>query len=1037
MARMVWVNNGEIERIKQEVSIRQLVEYYGVTLKKKGNDLVGLCPMHDDKEPSLVITPGKNLWHCLGACQEGGSVIDWVMKIEGISFRHAVEILKERHLPGGFVGPGGNGNGRGKDPVKIAVPPRPVKHSRARKLDCPFKSSVEKQELLNQVVDFYHETLKDSPEGLEYLQKRGLKNPEIIDCFKLGLSNRTLGYRLPEKRWKTGAEIREKLEQLGILRESGHEHFAGSLVIPIYNEEGNVVEIYGRKLNNYLREGTAYHLYLPGPHRGVWNFSCLAAGKEIILCEALIDALTFWCYGFRNVTASYGVNGFTKEHLDAFKRFGTRRVLIAYDRDDAGDKAAENLAQKLVAEGIDIECFRVMFPWGMDANQYSRQINSDNDDVQKALQQLVSNAHPMAKTVKVPNCSYSLQVTSDVKGKGKDKDKEKEKENKTAKHENKNIPVFPPAPQCDIAAEIKTEEVIIPLNDRRWRIRGLGKNMSYELLKVNVLVSMADKFHVDTLDLYSARQRVTFIKQAAVELEENEDVIKKDLGKVLLKIEDLQDEQIKQTLAPKKKEIVMNEKEQQEALALLKAPDLLERIVRDFEKCGVVGEKTNKLVGYLAAVSRKLDNPLAILIQSSSAAGKTWLMESVLAFVPEEEKIKYSAMTGQSLFYMGESNLKHKILAIVEEEGAERTRYALKLLQSEGELSIASTGKDPVTGLLGTKEYRVEGPVMIFSTTTNIDIDEELQNRCIILTVDESREQTRAIHQMQRERRTFEGLRLKKEKDNILELHRNAQRLLRPLSIINPYARRLTFLDDKTRTRRDHEKYLSLIDSIAFLNQHQRQIKRTNYGNNGKPDEHIIVTLEDIELANRLANEVLGRSLDELPPQTRNLLMIIDKMVEKECKQLEIERSEYRFSRRQVRENCGWGNTQLKMHFKRLEDMEYLVVHRGKRGLTFEYELLYDGKGKDGSLFLMGLIDVDQLRCGQKQANNYKYDENKSGLEGQIYEYDGNKSGVLSQKSVPGRPQVAPKSGGGRGVLKPLVNKVLPFFLEKEPEKGI
>jgi hypothetical protein len=173
--------------------------------------------------------------------------------------------------------------------------------------------------------------------------------------------------------------------------------------------------------------------------------------------------------------------------------------------------------------------------------------------------------------------------------------------------------------------------------------------------------------------------------------------------------------------------------------------------------------------------------------------------------------------------------------------------------------------------------------------------------------------------------------------------------------------------------------------------------------------------------------------------------------VQKECKEQQIERSEYRFSRRQVREKCGWGNTQLKMHFKRLEEMEYLVVHRGKRGLTFEYELLYDGNGKDGSLFLMGLIDVDQLRCDQKQANNYKYDENKSGLKGQIYEYDENKSGlkgqiyeydenksgVLSQKSVPGRPQVAPKSGGGRGVLKPLVNKVLPFFLEKESGKGI
>ena len=156
----------------------------------------------------------------------------------------------------------------------------------------------------------------------------------------------------------------------------------------------------------------------------------------------------------------------------------------------------------------------------------------------------------------------------------------------------------------------------------------------------------------------------------------------------------------------------------------------------------VVGETTNKLVGYLAAVSRKLDQPLAIIIQSSSAAGKTSLMDAILAFVPPEDQVKYSAMTGQSLFYMGETDLKHKILAIVEEEGVERASYALKLLQSEGALTIASTGKDSSTGRLITQEYRVEGPVMIFLTTTAIKIDEELLNRCLVLSVDENREQT-------------------------------------------------------------------------------------------------------------------------------------------------------------------------------------------------------------------------------------------------------------------------------------------------------
>ena len=115
-------------------------------------------------------------------------------------------------------------------------------------------------------------------------------------------------------------------------------------------------------------------------------------------------------------------------------------------------------------------------------------------------------------------------------------------------------------------------------------------------------------------------------------------------------------------------------------------------------------------------------------------------------------------------------------------------------------LTIASTGKDPETGRLITHEYRVEGPVMIFLTTTAIDLDEELLNRCLVLTVNEDREQTQAIHRQQREQQTLEGLLARREREAILALHRNAQRLLKPVAVVNPYARELTFPDSQTRT---------------------------------------------------------------------------------------------------------------------------------------------------------------------------------------------------------------------------------------------
>ncbi|MER2373440.1 DNA primase, partial [Photorhabdus laumondii] len=250
-----------------------------------------------------------------------------------------------------------------------------------------------------------------------------------------------------------------------------------------------------------------------------------------------------------------------------------------------------------------------------------------------------------------------------------------------------------------------------------------------------------------------------------------------------------------------------------------------------------------------------------------SAAGKSSLMDAVLNLMPEEERIQYSAMTGQSLYYLGETSLQHKILAIAEEEGVRQAAYALKLLQSDGELKIASTGKNEQSGELVTREYKVQGPVMLMLTTTAIDVDEELLNRCLVLTVNESREQTQAIHAMQRHRQTLAGLLADSEKGYLTQLHQNAQRLLRPLKVVNPYAHQLTFLSDKTRMRRDHMKYLTLIQAIALLHQYQREVKKTTH--RGQVIEYIEVTQDDIALANRLAHEVLGRTLDEMPPQTR------------------------------------------------------------------------------------------------------------------------------------------------------------------------
>lgn len=982
---MARVPQSEIERLKADVSVQRLAEARGIELKRHGADLHGLCPFHDDRSPSLVISPAKNLWHCLGACQTGGSVVDWVMKSEGISFRHAVELLRaDLPLTGGS---------------------KAVKTSTVRRLPPLVSSEADDRAALMQVVDYYHATLKQSPEALAYLESRGLKSAEMIERFKLGYGNRTLGLRLPAKNRAAGEELRGRLQRLGVIRDSGHEHMNGSVVIPIFGEDGAVVEMYGRKITPGLRPGTPLHLYLPGPHRGVWNWQALQTSKAVIVCEALIDALTFWCAGFRNVTAAYGVEGFTVDHLEGFKRHGIEQVLIAFDRDEAGDRAAEKVARQLSEAGMS--CFRVQFPRGMDANEYALKMQpaakalavvlraavpmlggSRKLDMGAVLAQAQDVAAPVMLASKPPLTpkpaspavaeAMRAEAGTHAPASGSVETSRSSSAAGMASVPAVNTSVAAPlpleAPPVDMATalpaapaepavsyEVRDEEIVFGFGDRRYRVRGLAKNTSYDALKVNVLVALGDAFHVDTLDVYAARQRAIYLKQATAELGIEENVLKADLGKVLLKLEQLQDEQIKAALSPKETTVELSEPERKAALELLRAPNLLERILEDFSRCGVVGEETNKLVGYLATVSRKLDDPLAVVIQSSSAAGKSSLMEAVLAFVPEEERVKYSAMTGQSLFYMGETNLQHKILAIVEEEGASRASYALKILQSEGELTIASTGKDPETGKLITQEYRVEGPVMIFLTTTAIEIDEELLNRCLVLSVDEEREQTQAIHERQRQAQSLEGLVARKGKPRILKVHKDAQRLLRPLSVVNPYAHALTFPDHRTRTRRDHMKYLGLIRTIALLHQHQRAVKVATV--DGERVEYVEVEVSDIAMANRLAHHVLGRSLDELPPQTRRMLRKLDAWVTAGCTRQAMERKDYRFTRREVREAVGWGATQARIHLDRLVELEYVAVHRGGAGggPGFVYELLYDGKGHEGAPHLPGLIDVSAL----------------------------------------------------------------------------
>ncbi len=510
---MARIPDDELERLKRETDLVALVQAAGVELRRHGANLVGRCVFHaPDETPSLVITPGKNLWHCLGACQAGGSVIDWVMRTDRVSFRHAVELLRARL---------GGGASTSVAPA-VSLAPLAVKATDAEAIDDAT--------LVREVLDFYHETLKASPEAIAYLASRGLSATDLIDHFRLGYANRTLAYRLPPKAKKAGADLRGRLHARGLLRESGHEHFRGSIVVPILGERGQLVQCYGRKLRDDLREGTPLHLYLPGPHAAVWNVDALAASKEIILCEALFDAMSFWVAGYRNVITSYGVSGFTDAHRAALRRYGTERVLIAYDADAAGDRGAEQVAEELTRMGI--ECYRVHFPRGMDANAYALA----NAPARESLGALLRGATWLGRGEPI---IASAETTSSLAAAP------------AAPPIVAASPVpAPPSPPVPLTTERRGDDVLCTIGDRSYRVRGLAKNTSPDALRVNLLAKRSEDVHVDTLDLYVARVRGLFIAQAAKELGVSEETIKRDVGTMILALEALVAEQTTAALAP-------------------------------------------------------------------------------------------------------------------------------------------------------------------------------------------------------------------------------------------------------------------------------------------------------------------------------------------------------------------------------------------------------------------------------------------------------------------------------------------------------
>ncbi len=240
--------------------------------------------------------------------------------------------------------------------------------------------------------------------------------------------------------------------------------------------------------------------------------------------------------------------------------------------------------------------------------------------------------------------------------------------------------------------------------------------------------------------------------------------------------------------------------------------------------------------------------------------------------------------------------------------------YSIRVLQSRKKLIAAAPIKDPLTGNLRTKIFFVEARAAFIEATTESSVNHENATRCFELAMDESAEQTARIHERQRLMKTERGLHLREKTDAIVRKHWNAQRLLEPLPVVIPFADQLTFPSHWMRTRRDHARFLNLIEVSAFLHQFQRE--RLNGA--------IVASVDDYKVAYELSRHVLSETLSDVKKPLREAYERIRGLSSQ---------GEPTLTRRQIRDALAVPDSTVRRWLSELVELEYLaVVERGRAG---------------------------------------------------------------------------------------------------------
>jgi len=346
----------QLEQIKSKIDIVSFISEY-LPLKKAGRNYKALCPFHKEKTPSFVISPERQIWHCFGACDEGGDIFKFLTKIENIEFTEALQILAKR---------------------------AGVKLKRFK----PDKVTQQKEKLyeINHLAsEFYHYLLTSHKIGkcaLDYLTNQRKVSPKIISHFKLGyapnLWDSLISYLAKKKNYYLQDLITSGLVLKG--RKSSYDRFRNRIIFPLADHRGNIAGFSGRILpSNLPRKNLSPSKeakYINSPetpiyHKGSLLFPLNLTAKSIkdanlaIIVEGELDVLSSYQAGITNIVAVKG-SALTQNQANLLKRF-CQNIALALDSDAAGNAATRRGIETAETAGLFIKIIEL--PFGKDPDE--------------------------------------------------------------------------------------------------------------------------------------------------------------------------------------------------------------------------------------------------------------------------------------------------------------------------------------------------------------------------------------------------------------------------------------------------------------------------------------------------------------------------------------------------------------------------------------------------------------------------------------------------------------------------------------------